>query len=513
LLSVGRTTLLICLLQVFTGSVYAQVAKHPCLPCHPKEVERFSNSPMGQSLSAKFDEPAGHFDHPPSGASVTIYRNASGMHHKVQERGVSADYPIAYSIGYGMVGRSYLIDLKGNLFQSPASFYTSKAEWNASPGYEAARLLDFTRAVSPDCLSCHAGSIQKTVETVTLTPLSCDRCHGPAENHLKNPVRGSIVNPAKLPVRERDSVCEQCHLEGATAVLNRGKTWSDFHAGMPLEAVESHYVLRNQEGQLSSMAAVSQAEQLAVSACLRGSGGKLWCGTCHDPHGPKVNRQVEMKQICGSCHPAAQLAAVHSPGQDDCVTCHMPRRNASDITHAAITDHRILKNPAAGAPSPQGRILSAWQPPPPQLSERNLGLAYFHIARQNNSGPNFQRAFDILSKQPQQNDPEVSAAVGYMLLGAGQAESAISCFQAGVDGQPGSAEYWLDLGVAQQTSGNAPGAIRAFSRSIELAPYDYRAYEALSDFYKSAHQPIQASQILQRFLDLVPQSLTVRLLQ
>lgn len=468
---------------------------------------------MGQSLSAEFQEPPGHFDHHPSGASVTIYRNGSGMRHKVQERGLIADYPIAYSIGYGLVGRSYLIDLKGNLFQSPASFYTSKAEWNASPGYESAQLLDFTRAINPSCLSCHAGRIEKTAGAVRLTPLSCNRCHGPIENHLKNPVPWSIVNPAKLPVRERDSVCEQCHLEGAATVFNLGKSWSDFRAGMPLEAVETHYVFRNQDGSLPSIAAVSHAEQLAVSACLRASGGKLWCGTCHDPHGPTVDRKAQIKQICGGCHAATQLAAVHSPGQDDCVGCHMPRRQASDITHAAITDHRILKNPGINIPTAETRVLSAWQPPLPQFAERNLGLAYFHIARQNNSGSDFQHAFDILSKQPHQKDPEASAALGYMLLGTGHAQTAIPLFEASVQSEPDSSEYWLDLGVAQQTSGDNQGAIHAFSRSMELAPYDYRAYKALSDLYKGSSQPAQARQVLQRFLTLVPQSLTVRLLQ
>lgn len=222
-----------------------------------------------------------------------------------------------------------MIDLKGHLFQSPASFYVSHGR-DVSRGYQNAPLLDFDRAPGPDCWVCHADSVQRTPESVKLTPLSCDRCHGPLENHLKNPVPGSVVNPAKLAVRERDRVCEQCHLEGAATILNPGKTWTDFSPGMPLEAVETHYVYRNQDGSLSSMAAVSHAEQLAVSACARGSGGKLWCGTCHDPHGPDVDRKAQLRRTCESCHTPTQLAAMHTPAQDDCAACHMSSRAATE---------------------------------------------------------------------------------------------------------------------------------------------------------------------------------------
>jgi tetratricopeptide (TPR) repeat protein len=190
----------------------------------------------------------------------------------------------------------------------------------------------------------------------------------------------------------------------------------------------------------------------------------------------------------------------------------MPKRSASDIIHAAITDHRILKRPVPPLPDSTGLVLGAWQPPPADLARRNLGLAYFHIARQSNSVPEFQRAFTLLSTNVTPSDPEVLAVLGYLALGTGHSDSAIQQFQSATRAQPDRAEYWLDLGVAQQAAGRKNEAILALNRSIELDPYDYRSYQALAQLY-GPKQPDLARQTLDRFLTLVPQSLTIRLVE
>ncbi len=441
------------------------------------------------------------------------------MQHEIQERGLSAAYPIAYAIGAGKVGRSYLIELGGHFFQSPAAYYTTHAEWNASPGYERERVLDFSRPITSDCLVCHAGAVhagaaQGQTQTAELTPISCDRCHGAGENHRRHPVPGTIVNPAKLAVRERDSVCEQCHLEGATVVLNPGKYWWDFRPGEALEEVETHYVYRTHKDQQLSIAAVSQAEQLVLSACWRGSVGKLWCGTCHDPHGEPVDRREQMKQTCESCHPALQLAATHHPGEDDCVACHMPSRRAVDVSHAAVTDHRIARRPGSMAEAKTGKFVAVWHDPKPDFAERNLGLAFFNTARQQQSAEDFQHAFNLLSKLPaSQDDADVSAAKGYMLLGSGHTHEAIECFERSVRYSPEKAEYWLDLGVAEDSAGDVIAAVQAFRRSIESDSYDYRAYRALAALYRRTNRNEQAQSVIEEFLRVVPQSILMRLPQ
>lgn len=475
---------------------------------------------MGQSLSAPGTEPDGQFVHKASQSTVTIYRRDGVVHHKIEEHGLAADYPVAYAVGFGTVGRSYLIELGGHLFQSPAAFYTARSEWGASPGYEASRVLDFTRSITSDCLVCHAGGVKASGSKTLVTPIGCDRCHGNGEAHRQRPVPGSIVNPAKLGLRERDSVCEQCHLESATVVLNPGKYWWDFQPGQRLERVEAHYVYRTAGGEQLPIGAVSQAEQLALSACLRGSRGKLWCGTCHDPHGePAADRKRQIREVCESCHAPGQVLSIHKSvagitPNDDCVACHMPRRQAIDVSHAAITDHRIAKRPAEIVPAVQQKVLAAWHEAEPEVQRRDLGLAYFNTAKRESSGADFEKAFGLLSGLGAgEQDAGVSAALGYMLLGTGRAAMAVARFQRAADAQPGSAEYWLDLGVAQNAAGDSVSAIASLRRSITADPYDYRPYKALSDLYKGRQEPEESQAAVQEFLRRVPQSITMRLPQ
>lgn len=109
--------------------------------------------------------------------------------------------------------------------------------------------------------------------------ISCDRCHGPAETHVRRPSSTNIVNPRKLSARARDSICEQCHLGGEARIENPGRRFADFQPGQELEEVFTVYVNASPVFKV-----VSHAEQLAHSICAVRSGTKMWCGSCHDPH-------------------------------------------------------------------------------------------------------------------------------------------------------------------------------------------------------------------------------------
>lgn len=486
-----------------------------CLPCHAREVARFAASAMAHSIGKPGEEPAGTIKRR-DGASIQIVWKDGEMRHRVAMRGVIADYPIAFAFGAGRVGRSYAVSVGGKLYQSPASWYATRKVWDFTPGYESARVLDFTQPITRDCAFCHAGAMHTAADGLrdrpdALDTIGCERCHGPSAAHRKNPSSNNIVNPARLKVRERDSVCEQCHLKSAAVVLNPGKDWWDFRPGMELEDIATHYVERGGSGEVI---AVSHAEQLSLSLCARSSGGKLWCGTCHDPHGPPIaDRTAQIRGICESCHAAATLASNHSARQDDCVSCHMPRRAAADVAHAAVTDHRIERFPTP-LPKPAGATtLVAWRDAAPGLADRNLGLGYFALAQKEDSAPDLRRALDLLSRSGARNDAAVLAARGYALLELGGAKAATKWFKQAAEVDSANVDYWLDLGVAENTAGDASTAVNAFEKAIALDRYDYRPYRALAQIYDRSGQHDRSEQLIRRYLQLVPESETMRLLQ
>src|SRR5205823_14473289 len=124
---------------------------------------------------------------------------------------------------------SYVVARGDWLFLAPLSYYTRKAAWDLSPGFETGAYRDFLRPVNAECLFCHAASTQSQ-------PISCEQCHGPADAHGKQPT-APIVNPAKLSRQRRDDVCYQCHLGGDIRILKPGHTESDFRPGMALQDV------------------------------------------------------------------------------------------------------------------------------------------------------------------------------------------------------------------------------------------------------------------------------------
>src|SRR5439155_20877064 len=86
-------------------------------------------------------------------------------------------HAVHYAVGSGIHGRSYLIARGERLFMAPLSYYTSKAAWDLSPGFDSGAYRDFLRPVTDSCLFCHTGTARAA------DAISCERCHGPGEAH------------------------------------------------------------------------------------------------------------------------------------------------------------------------------------------------------------------------------------------------------------------------------------------------------------------------------------------
>ena len=472
---------------------------------------------MGQSIGPPArSTPPGKVNHPQSGSLLAAeWRNGQMIHH-LSEDGMHASYPIRYQIGAGKVGHSYLSVQAGFLLESPISYYT-KFGWDISPGYRNTDMLDFNRVLDSRCLFCHSNAVSSSQGPApggaSLSPIGCERCHGSANEHLRRPSAGTILNPAKLSVRARDSICEQCHLEGVARILNPLKTLRDFSPGQDLAETLAIYVIKNENS--SSHVAVSQAEQLALSRCSRASSGKLWCGSCHDPHAAKQNSNAEIKAICSGCHPQLSPAS-HSSALTECVSCHMPRLTPKDIAHAATTDHRILAKPSAHETvlPPTPRRLQAWREPPSDFARRDLALAELQAA----GTPGFEdlalsgaKALAEISPNLLPNDGAALAALASVKLSENQSADAVELFKRAEQADSSNAQFALYLGIAAKKAGHGDEAIRALRRSIQLNPSLEKAYLELASLYTQSGQPAAAALVLDNYLQWNKQSILGRI--
>ncbi len=491
-------------------------AAEPCAKCHPAEVAQFRRSPMGQSVGAPSVFTDARIVHKLSGSTLTVRRQGSVLEHKLERQGVSAEYPVAYSVGAGIVGYSYIVRLGAYLYQSPLSYYTQTQSWDLTPGYETDPHLDFTHQISTGCLFCHTGSVDllpgapNRFGDPPFTPISCERCHGPSAAHLEKPVPGSIVNPAKLPPRERNSVCEQCHLEGDARILNPGRDWWDFQPGKPAESAFVTYLRPDDH---STLRAVSQSELLAESQCVRQSGDRLWCGSCHNPHGAKTDRAAEIRQVCLSCHNSLFASGRHTAAAE-CVSCHMPRLRPTNVSHSAVTDHSIPRSPRrqqSDAGSSEAE-LRAWREPDPAFTRRDLGLAYFDLAAKEHTAAYAIRSYEILSQLPpdQRRDPPVEADLASVLLQQNQQRLAVELFSRASAQQPSNARYAYCLGAALGRTGKMDEAVKELRRSIQLDPSQPDAYLELAQIYQRSGQPAESRRVLEEYLRFMPQNIRLR---
>jgi hypothetical protein len=464
-----------------------------CARCHPHEVSGYSKFSMARSLRRADREPAGEFRNS-AGTRFTVHSDGNGTWQRIEQAGHASVYKVAYAIGSGNHATGYLVRIADHLFQSPIAYYAERHSYDMAPGFEKVSEADLTRPVTEECLLCHSGKPRHISGSINRyeTPefegeaISCERCHGPSALHLKRPVPGSIVNPAKLQGAPRDSICEQCHLSGLVRVLNPGETFADFTPGLNLEQVWTVYLSdlpsNSPQGPLK---VISHPEQLAASACARNSAGRLWCGTCHDPHNKPAERVKYYRERCVSCH-GGKLPLKHIQAEaGDCIACHMPRRKAFDGGHTVFTDHRIVRRAQAESTLSQASKLRSWRDPVPQYSKRNLALAYLNVGVQKHLPAWIVRGYRMLTELQTTfpDDPQILSGFGTALMEGKNACEAKFAFDRLVLLDPENAVNQENAGRADLGCGDISVAVSRLEKAVELDPLLLSAAEVLEATY------------------------------
>ncbi|MCC6364013.1 MAG: hypothetical protein IT165_10845 [Bryobacterales bacterium] len=368
-----------------------------CVDCHKEIVERFERTPMANSSGVV--KAAGE-------SSGTIRRFSLAVtaeQNAVRLRWPGGEVELTFFIGSRRMGRSYAYSSGGHLFQAPVGYYGNRKVWDLPPGYERDKRPDFSRPITGECLSCHATRTKAVAGTVNqfteiVHGVQCARCHGDAESHE------GLVNPRKLPSRLRDSVCEQCHLAGKVRLARAGRRMEEFRPGRDL----GEFVEVITGGAAEGVRVNGHAESLAMSLCKQRSGGRLWCGTCHNPH---AREKADYNAACRACHEQP-----HREG--NCVGCHMPKGRATDGGHTVYTDHRI--SGASAAPAAMRSYFGR------DVSPRDLGLAYVRMGVAERNPEYLEKAWPLLRQAAGKGkkDPELYEAIGGLLESGGRREQA-----------------------------------------------------------------------------------------
>ena len=474
-----------------------------CVVCHPSEVQGFARSAMAHALRRAGNEPDGTVT--AHGSTITMHSSTAGFYQSWENGGDKSEYRVDYVIGSGEHASGYLVDIGGHLFQSPVAYYKSRRAYDLAPGYENQPDPDFTRPIAEECLLCHSGNALHVSGTLNeyrppvfaAEAITCERCHGPVKKHLADPRAGTIVNPSKLEPAARDSICEQCHLFGVARVANPGKKISDFMPGRPLE--DTFTIYRNvmpAGAPAGDFKVISHVEQLALSACARNSGGRLWCVTCHNPH-EKLAQSVEYYRArCLACH-TANFPSAHPAKDSDCLGCHMPRRAAKDGGHTVFTDHRIQRVPDAPRDLPAGSGIAAWREPAAELQKRNLGIAYIDVGMQRHSAPFVIQGYRDLTEVQGQftDDAEFFKWIGEALLLAKQTSDAKLAFDRALQLDPNSALTEASAASPYIQEGDDADAIAHLERAVKLDPLFLPAASTLIGLYGKEGKSGEAAEL------------------
>ncbi len=240
-----------------------------------------------------------------------------------------------------------------------------------------------------NCINCHATAGQPRQDEKTHViqsrvaelGISCESCHGPAEEHLRvnsDPARRyalhasgkpdpTIWNPARQPHRKASEACSQCHAIRRNVQKEQwNKEGAHYWPGEDMEAKAP--VLRYDGADLHGPTNVKKRTlmegsfwadgQVRVSGrdfnALSTSGcytrGEINCLSCHSMHNyedraHQLTRGMDGNQACYQCHKQYEVKLTehtrHPAGSSGslCYNCHMPHTTYGLLK--AIRSHTI----------------------------------------------------------------------------------------------------------------------------------------------------------------------------
>ena len=566
----GIKKLLPIALLLWTGAnvsqpLHAQNVEHSdgfagsasCSTCHSDIYRRYMQTSMGKSMAEVTPStltpmflqglsiPAHSFDDRMDRHYTTFAKDGKLYQSEYQTASDGTDvfrdtHEIEWLIGAGVNGFGAVVQRSDYLFQAPQSFYSKPHTWGPSPGYEQVD-LGFNRPIQAGCIFCHSGRPNPVANTngqfenpaFSELAIGCENCHGPGAAHIAAMKKGSkdvslyIVNPAKLTPYLADNICMACHQTGDVRVLKPGKTYQDFRPGQPLDNTLSILMIPPTRSNPPNADHVEHYYSMTLSKCYRESKGRMSCITCHDPHMEPSGEAVPayFNRKCLTCHSEQScklsLQARHqTTPADNCIGCHMPKRDIGIISHSSATNHRILARPDEPFPDitfqqalPSLPDLVHLNPapgqentPPPALT---LLEAYGELA---SNHPEYTEPYLKVLDHLEKTQPEnalVQAAIGRRELRQGNFQEAAEHLRHSLQIKP-EATTLADLSEAMSKMNLTEESLAPLEKAVEMDPFDPVIQKALIVRLIQLKQYARAQTALEHYLDVFPQDSFMR---
>lgn len=346
------------------GDQYA--GANACMSCHQSECSSYTHSNhyrtsssvnvgrLKELIASSNKEPFYFSD----SSYVRVEENNTALFqssYSADGRTASAKFDIAFGSGEKAQTYGYWKDDK--LYQLPLTWYTSMHAWANSPGFSP-RHARYERTIGVRCFECHASYANRvvqqtgaltTVETLDKASIvygiDCERCHGPALQHVKYQQENPSVKTAKyiVPItsltrQQQLDVCAVCHSGN-----DREPQWSLF-AFAPGDTLSHFYFPDPGAGASEPDVHGKQIQLLQSSRCFIKTA--MTCTTCHSPHTPedkdKDKGLAGIVAKCMDCHQGSSHATGVQKDNEQkkrdfnlvgasCIDCHMPLQTSKTI--------------------------------------------------------------------------------------------------------------------------------------------------------------------------------------
>jgi Flp pilus assembly protein TadD len=484
------------------------VGSEACKPCHEALYGSFARHSMARSglrPLASLDQKwlATIFDAAASQSIVSAHGDLSyrpyreGGKYFVEERMLAPDgkevqswvEPLTFALSAGSYGMAFYFRKGSRIYQAPIDYYAMRARWDMDPG-AAEGNPRFSKSLDSFCISCHSDYPRRRVDVddVFFDPMprgiGCERCHGPGEKHVKSLLPGDIVNPAHLSSTRQLDVCAQCH-QSSLATLRADRDEFSYRPGTPLDSFRVNYLGEPPEPDRFEL--LAHPERMVRSACFRGSGGKLTCTSCHDPHRSSFEQPAAWWDAkCDACHhdhPCTEQPAVRAAQNDHCINCHMRRGSPPNLPLVTVTDHWIQRRPPPSRPEhAHPQRLVAWSTVIGDPVSGDDLLAVRAVA-EGRADPSFAHdaarlTASALDRRP--HVPRLYRGLASHFERLGEPQNAARAYAALLRFDPDERAALFGYATAMQAAGSPGGdaeAMRAIDRLLALDPDDPGALE------------------------------------